>query len=149
MNRKKLHFFIVIFVLGIFLTTVVLTSKKQIPNDNYITIDSCGFVCGNSLLLDLNTNQLSVYYPYSYNLTNRVFQRKLNTDEIKLIYSIFKSEEYLDVPEMSSKLGFDGEQFEINSRIQGKEKSIYHFQSKNETVRRIIDIYYELISEEP
>jgi HEAT repeat protein len=115
--------------------------RAKVPLDNYIVIGMRGFAPGNYLVLDMNKNQLRIYSPNKK--VGWILQNKLTNSAADSIMAIFKSPEYMDLPERNMTTGADAEEIEITSVFDGKEKHIHHVRSENKTIRRIIDIYKE------
>ncbi|MCK4423586.1 MAG: hypothetical protein KAV18_05905 [Candidatus Omnitrophica bacterium] len=122
--------------------TFYKTYSINIPDDNYIIISMRSFGPNNYLLLDMTTNEINIYSPYEDK--GFLSQRKLTTEESFLILSIFKSEEYMNIPEKNSKIALDATEIEITSIIDKRKKHIHHIIPDNKIIKEIINLYNEL-----
>ena len=118
------------------------TYTINVPDDNYIIISMRSFGPDNYLLLDMITNEISIYSPYEDK--GLLSQRKLTTEETFSILSIFKLEEYMNIPEKNSKIAFDATEIEITSMIDKRKKHIHHIIPNNKIIKDIINLYNEL-----
>lgn len=118
------------------------TYTINVPDDNYIVISMRSFGPDNYLLLDMNINEISIYSPYEDK--GLLSQRKLTTEESASIFSIFKLEEYMNIPERNSEVAFDATEIEITSVINKRKKHIHHIIPDNKIIKDIINLYNQL-----
>ena len=122
--------------------TFYKTYTISVSDDNYIIISMRSFGPNNYLLLDMNANEILIYAPYEDK--DLLLQRALTKEESSTIMGIFKSEEYMNIPENNSKVAFDATEIEITSMIAKRKKHIHHIIPDNKIIKDIITLYDKL-----
>ena len=118
------------------------TYTINVPYDNYVIIGMRSFGPNNYILLNMNSNEILIYSPYEDE--GLLFQRKLSEKEIFSIFTIFQSEEYINIPEKNDKIAFDATEIDITSSIKKVKKHMHHVIPDNKIVKEIIDLYNKL-----
>ena len=116
-----------------------------IPDDNYVVIDSRSFAPSPIAILDLNVRELRVYSPYQHR--ELLSRRVLTEEEIAELLTVFKSDDYRNLPANTEKVGFDLVEVAITSGIEGIENHIWHVLPEHPVVLRILDLHQKLTTE--